>query len=347
MSKVKNIVFVLFFLLFLTSLFGQEVPGALSGDNAVKNEPGELVLDFAELARDPSPTKLDLTDYVELVYSGASNIVKAEDMVLDLGISNWNVLLTPSSRMQAYVKNSVVAPAVVKGESKRYAGDTILGVRVLFPSHSQSSAMILPPFKIPFYSGEDGNQFLGKGLIDNVKTMREVKVTVYSLGHEVDLEVLFEDMSGMEYVYPLGTLRFKGWADLVWSNPNYLPGISAITGKDNIPNYPLPSSKMRFKAFRVSKSHSSKDQNLIFYVKDVRVIYDKLSVSLDSDIDNESVFKIYETRGAESLRKLKAQEALKKVLKIKENVSMPDESFQDFLEKGSNDESGAPRTKEQ
>ncbi|UPA16513.1 flagellar filament outer layer protein FlaA [Borrelia coriaceae] len=334
MAKVKDIVFVLFFLIILSPIFGQRVSSESSGDNFVQNEPGELVLDFAELARDPSPTKLDLTDYVERVYSGASGIVKAEDMVLDLGISNWTVLLTPSARMQTYVKNSVIAPAVVKSESKRYAGDTVLGVRVLFPSHSQSSAMVLPPFKIPFYAGEDGNQFLGKGLIDNVKTMREVKVTVYSLGHEIDLEVLFEDMSGMEYVYPLGSLKFKGWADLVWSNPNYLPSISAKIVKDNVPNYPVPSSKMRFKAFRVSKSHSSKDQNLIFYVKDVRVIYDKLSVSLDSDIDNEAVFKIYETRGAKSLQRLKTREALKRVLKIRENVSMPDESFQNFLEKG-------------
>ncbi|APR65096.1 flagellar filament outer layer protein FlaA [Borrelia anserina] len=345
MAKVKNIIFVLFFLIFLSPLFGQETSGISSSDNVSNIEPGELVLDFAELARDPSSTKLDLTDYIDLVYSGASDIVKPEDMVLDLGINNWTVLLTPSARMQAYVKNSVVAPAVVKGESKRYAGDTILGVRVLFPSHSRSSAMILPPFKIPFYAGEDGKQFLGKGLIDNVKTMKEVKVTVYSLGHDVDLEVLFEDMSGMEYAYPLGTLRFKGWADLVWSNPNYLPGVSVRMTRDNIPNYPLPSSKMRFKAFRVLKSHSSGDQNFIFYVKDVRVIYDKLTVSLDSDIDNESIFKIYKTRGTESLRKLKAQEALKRVLKIKEDVSMPDESFRDLLEKGSNDGSGA-RTQE-
>ncbi|AHH14163.1 Flagellar filament outer layer protein [Borrelia hermsii MTW] len=338
MTKVRNIIFILFFLIILSPIFGQEATGA--GANSLKDEPGEVVFDFVELARDPSSTRLDLADYVDRVYSGASSIVKAEDMVLDLGISNWTVLLTPSARMQAYVKNSVVVPAVVKAESKRYAGDTILGVRILFPSHSQSSAMVLPPFKIPFYAGEDGKQFLGKGLIDNIKIMKEVKVTVYSLGHEIDLEVLFEDMSGMEYVYPLGTLKFKGWADLVWSNPNYIPGIDARVVKDNIPNYPLPSSKMRFKAFRVLKSHSSRDQNLIFYVKDVRVIYSKLSVSLDSDIDNESVFKIYETRGAESLRRLKSQEALKRVLKIRESVSMPGESFQNFLEKGGNDESG-------
>nr|WP_267511002.1 flagellar filament outer layer protein FlaA [Borreliella garinii] len=320
-------------LLFLlsTALFAQEADGLPEGSK--RSEPGELVLDFAELARDPSSTKLDLTNYVDYVYSGASGIVKPEDMVVDLGINNWSVLLTPSARLQAYVKNSVVAPAVVKSESKRYAGDTILGVRVLFPSYSQSSAMIMPPFKIPFYSGENGNQFLGKGLINNIKTMKEIKVSVYSLGYEIDLEVLFEDMNGMEYAYSLGTLKFKGWADLIWSNPNYIPNISSRIIKDDVPNYPLASSKMRFKAFRVSKSHSSKEQNFIFYVKDLRVLYDKLSVSIDSDIDSESVFKVYETSGTESLRKLKAHETFKRVLKLREKISMPEGSFQNFIEK--------------
>ncbi|AJA58972.1 flagellar filament outer layer protein FlaA [Borrelia miyamotoi] len=341
MIKAQKLVFILLFLILFSYLLAQELPVVgPSGDSSQKNGPGELVFDFSELARDPNSTRLDLTDYVDRVYSGASGIVKAEDMILNLGLNNWIVLLTPSARMQAYVKNSFVSPAVVKGESKRYAGDTILGVRVFFPKYSQSSAMILPPFKIPFYAGEDGNQFLGKGLIDNVKTMKEVKVTVYSLGYEADLEVLFEDMSGMEYVYPLGTLRFKGWVDLVWSNPNYLSSINSRMIKDNIPNYPLPSSKMRFKALRILKSHSSREQNFIFYVKDVRVIYDKLNVSFDSEIDNESTFKIYETQGIESLRKLKAQETFRKILKIKEGVSMSDESFQNFLEKGNNDGSG-------
>ncbi|ACH94894.1 flagellar filament outer layer protein [Borrelia recurrentis A1] len=343
MDKMKKSVFILFFIIFLIPVFGQETSRKSSGDGSSDGEPGELVLDFAELAKDPSSTELDLTDYIDRVYSGASSIMKPEDMVLNLGINNWSVLLTPSARMQAYVKNSIVVPAVVKSDSRRYAGETILGIRVLFPSYIQSSAMVLPPFKIPFYAGENGNQFVGRGLIDNVRIMKEVKVTVYSLGHDVDLEVLFEDMSGMEYVYPLGSLKFKGWADLVWSNPTYLPGISSRTADNSVPNYPLPSSKMRFKAFRVSKFHSSREQNLIFYIKDLRVIYDKLSISLDFDVDNESIFKIYETRGVESLRKLKSQEALKKVLKVRESISMPDESFQDLFEKGkksSNDKSG-------
>ncbi len=90
---------------------------------------------------------------------------------------------------------------------------------------------------------------------------------------------------------------------------------------------------MRFKAFRVSKSHSSKEQNFIFYVKDLRVLYDKLSVSIDSDIDSESVFKVYETSGTESLRKLKAHETFKRVLKLREKISMPEGSFQNFIEK--------------
>ncbi len=60
-------------------------------EGSKRSEPGELVLDFAELARDPSSTKLDLTNYVDYVYSGASGIVKPEDMVVDLGINNWSV----------------------------------------------------------------------------------------------------------------------------------------------------------------------------------------------------------------------------------------------------------------
>ncbi|WP_024653380.1 flagellar filament outer layer protein FlaA [Borrelia persica] len=344
MAKVKNIIFLLFFFVCLIPVFGQRTSETVPNDDSSKSEPGELVIDFAELSKDSSSTNLDLTDYVDRVYSGASSIMKPEDMILDLGIDNWTVLLTPSARMQAYVKNSTVVSAVVKSDSKRYPGETILGVRVLFPSRIQSSAMVLPPFQIPFYAGEDGNQFVGKGLIDNVKIMKEVKVAVYSLGHDVDLEVLFEDMSGMEYVYPLGSLKFKGWADLLWTNPNYLPGISSKIANDNVPNYPLPSSKMRLKAFRVSKFHTLKEQNLIFYIKDVRVIYDKLSISMDSDIDNESIFNIYEKRGVEFLRKLKTQEALKKVLKVRENVSIPDESFQDAFQEGTNDESGV-RTK--
>ncbi|BCR22078.1 flagellar filament outer layer protein FlaA [Borrelia sp. HM] len=337
MIKAKKLIFILFFFLLFSSIFAQNIPiSASSGNNSQKSEPGELVFDFAELAKDPNPTKLDLTDYVDRVYSGNAGILKSEDMVLDLRLSNWVVLLTPSARMQAYVKNSIVAPAIVKNESVRYPGDTILGIRVFFPRNSQSSAMILPPFKIPFYSGEDGNQFIGKGLIDNVKTVKEIKVTVYSLGYEVYLDALFEDMSGVEYVYPLGTLKFKGWSDLVWSNPNYLPGMHYRILQENIPNYPLPSSRMRFKAFRVLKSHSSREQNCIFYVKDVRVIYDKLNIAFDSDIDSESIFKIYRTQGAKSLQKLKAQETLKRILKIREDVSMSDESFQNLLEKGNN-----------
>ena len=84
MTKLK-VVFILLFLILFSPIFGQE---ATERGNEQKGEPGVLVLDFAELAKDPSSTKLDLTSYVDYVYSGASGIVKPEDMIVDLGINN-------------------------------------------------------------------------------------------------------------------------------------------------------------------------------------------------------------------------------------------------------------------
>lgn len=74
-------------------------------------------------------------------------------------------------------------------------------------------------------------------------------------------------MNGMEYAYSMGTLKFKGWADLIWSNPNYIPNISSRIIKDDVPNYPLASSKMRFKALEFQSHTVQKSKISSFMLK--------------------------------------------------------------------------------
>ena len=74
-------------------------------------------------------------------------------MRTSLSLSNWEVLLNSSARNVTSIATSTVVAAPVREEAKvPFAGQNVMGVRVLFPtSMVNAQAIIKPPFDIPAY----------------------------------------------------------------------------------------------------------------------------------------------------------------------------------------------------
>ena len=86
--------------------------------------------------------------------AGASFSSEQKDLMKSsLALTEWEVVLNSSARNVGSLAQSVVKPAPVSGNSKQpFAGEEVMGVRIVFPSGAyNSNAKIVPPFSIPAY----------------------------------------------------------------------------------------------------------------------------------------------------------------------------------------------------
>jgi hypothetical protein len=251
---------------------------------------GEVLIDFSILAESPdSATEIDFSDMAP--YYGFS---QAEEpfMRIDLSIQNWEIFIPPASRYLAFQYPSYLAPAAVKSNSIIFAGEKVLGVRLFFPVGRQESFSVVPPFPIPFYSGENGNQFLNKGVIKNVGAIKEIQLETYGQYYKVDISIILEDMRGRTTEIPLGDLNFFGWRRMVWQNPDYnrLSSANIYDPKKENPIFP-PAYRLKAIVFR----HGMYDRvtDVLAYIKSIKVIYDEAWDEEAIQVDNEAFWRGY------------------------------------------------------
>lgn len=236
-------------------------------------------------------------------------------MKISLTMNNWEVKLASSSRFISNVTRSMTKAAPVLENAAQYAGQTILGVRIHFPEESYNSwARVQPPYSIPanadysVFDQDDGtmtvpeaesgkrSKFLnGHGVLRNVGTIKQIKVNFYGMNFPYTMSVMLEDENDNETEYHIGSVERDGWATLVWDNPNYLED-ARDREVEKRPLYPNATPVVKIGGFVFYRGATQVGGDFICYIKDVSLVYDKAVLDLESDIDNEELWGILQTR---------------------------------------------------
>ncbi len=234
-------------------------------------------------------------------------------MKTSLVLPDWEVSLNSSARsVQSLGLSTVVAAPVKSDANVPFAGENVMGVRIVFPEwNANANAYIKPAFEIPAYeplsqAGEDGVRQAptdeekasgktlfedGYGVVKNVGTVKSVAVTTMGMNYPEGLYVLLKDTDGMEYRHFMGYLQFDGWKTITWSNPNY---ITEIRNREIrvYPIYPRGLPFVKFVGFQVTRDANHIGGDFIGYFKDVKIIFDKALLTTDRDIADEDLWGI-------------------------------------------------------
>ena len=267
-------------------------------------------------------------------------------MKTSLAITNWDVVLTSSSRTVTNIRYTYTREA----PSKQW--DTVMGVRIHFPLENfHSKAYVRPPFEIPAYEpaatvGDDGSisepegdgittpsRFEAQedgapayGVVKNVGTIRSVAVNVYGLNFPHGLNVMLIDSQGNEKTVFMGYLNYDGWAELVWNNPQYVMDVRNRELR-LYPLYPTSTPFVKFAGFRIDRDADKQGGDFIAYFKDVKIIYDKAVLDTDRDIDDEGLWNIIRDR--ETTKKLWEMERFgqKQIMRYLDTQKQAQEQF--------------------
>ena len=292
-----------------------------------------MLIDFTQLDADYELTDADgnvvskqnkrtTMDYA--ISAGSTFTKQQKDLMrTSLSLPEWEVTLNSSAKtVQSLADSTVVAAPVKESADVPFAGQNVMGVRVVFPSwNSNANAKIVPPFDIPAYEplstvsddgerkalseDEDASSFNvaqnpsfektlfegGFGVVKNVGTIKSIKVTTMGMQFPHGLYVHLTDNDNVERRYFMGYLSFDGWKELRWNNPQY---ISEIRNREIrvYPIYPRGTPFIKFAGFEITRDASHIGGDFIGYFKDVKIIYDKALLTSDRDIADEDLWGI-------------------------------------------------------
>ncbi len=303
------------------------------------NQPVKLI-DFAELIADfpadePVNHEATLLDF-RTVAGSSFSVEQLDEMKTSLFLRNWEVVLASSSQFVDTVGNSMVMPAPVNQNARRYAGETVLGIRVMFPTEPYNSwALVRPPFEIPAYA--DPTRPVEETVQNSAG--EDVQVTRLQVVSRDELPV--EGVDGMERglgdkFLGYGVVKNVGVLKSVRVNVNGLNfphGFSIILRDENnvdheifmgylnfdgwrtlqwdnpnyisevrnrelqrFPQYPNLSPLRKLIGLRVYRDAAMVGGDFVTYVKDIYVTYDQAVLDLDRDIDDEAVWGILTER---------------------------------------------------
>jgi hypothetical protein len=275
------------------------------------------LIDFSKLTADytsstPPQNTATMIDFSNQAGASFTQVDKAA-MRTSLAISNWDIELASSSRNVMNLTESLVKPATVRQGAANYAGDTVMGIRVHFPTEPYNSwAMIKPPFDIPAYSDKTtvdnngnltvpqdqvgvGDKFDGFGVVKNVGSLKSLSVSVMGLNYPERLGVILSDENNDQQEIDLGPLNFDGWRTLTWENPNYIADVRNRALRVQ-PLYPNLTPYRKLVGFIIYRDGSQIGGDFISYLKDVNIVYDLATLNLQTDINNEQVWGILQQR---------------------------------------------------
>ncbi len=250
-------------------------------------------------------------------------------MKTSLGMSNWEVTLASSSRTNMNMYLSKTKESKVSDSAAQYKGQKVFGIRVRFPEASFNSwARVKPPFEIPgfepkakidqqgvitadtstasdpvnarmtrFEGSYDPNTKLTSayGVVKNVGVIKKVAVNVKGLNFPHSLSVILKDHDNNEQVVFIGYLNFDGWQEKTWENPAYVRDVKNRELRV-YPLYPKSTPFVKLDSFLIQRDAASEGGDFITYIKDVKIIYDKAVMALETDIDDEAEWGIIQTR---------------------------------------------------
>jgi len=278
---MKRSVCILFCLLFAVTAFS-----VFAQEEDVNGGP-QVLIDFANL----EGTEVDFAKYPGAMAEGL------EELKVDMRLENWAVKLAPSSASPMNRVLSFAQPVY----SEKMEGD-VLGVRIHFPTAPFNGwAKIQPPFEIPFYEDAEGDeegegtQFLNKGVLRNVGTIKSIsmRVTGRNFPHGMSLTLKDEQDSAREMF--LGYLDFSGWRTLTWENPNYITDVKQRDLRKK-PLYPETMPSIKFDSFTIYRHGSQIGGDFVTYLKDVVMVYDLAVLEAERDIDDEDAWGILQAR---------------------------------------------------
>lgn len=279
-----------------------------------------ILIDFSKLTADilpdenekPQQNKATIMDFSNNLVAGNFTDEQKQVMKTSLAIGQWEVQLASSSKTVGNIGRSFTQ----ESPSKQWG--TVMGVRIHFPVEPFGSwAMIKPPFEIPAFEppgevDDDGNvaepeegssngitgpsRFEdGYGVVKNVGTIKALAVNAYGLNFPHRLSAILINNEGNKQTVVLGPLNYDGWAELTWTNPQY---VNEVRNRDLrlYPLYPFSTPFVKFGGFLVQRDGSHAGGDFITYFKDVKIIYDKAVLETERDIDDESVWNIIRDR---------------------------------------------------
>jgi hypothetical protein len=304
-------------------LFIVAVIGLLFGGMALFAEESVLI-DFTKLAADtaigksktPTENGATLVDYSAVAGASFSDEEKAA-MRSSLALGNWEVVLASSARSVTnqsvtMTKEVVTAPKAKQFNGEDMANRKVLGVRVHFPVEPFNSwAEIRPPFDIPAYADKTtlqgdklavadadrglGAKFEGYGVVKNVGVIKTLSITVYGAYFPNGLAVAVEDQDGVQQVMFMDYLQFDGWRTLTWNNPNYIADVRNRELR-KYPLYPKGMPYLKLDGIILFRDSAQEGGDFITYIKDIKVTYDKAIMSVERDINDESIWGILQAR---------------------------------------------------
>jgi hypothetical protein len=303
----------------------------------------DVKLGDAEKNNEHTATLVDFADVAGSSYD--AEVRKA--MKTSLAIENWYVQLASSSRTVGNQAMSYTKESKLKANAKAFDGEemankTVMGVRVHFPLAMYNSyALVLPPFEIPAYAnktelrqdqvveveGDNGTKFDGIGVVKNVGVLKSVEASLYGSNFPNGFGIIVKDQMGDEQTIFMDYLEFDGWRKLVWNNPNY---ITEVRNRE-VRKYPLyPNSEPFVKLVGLIFYRDAMQQggDIVTYIKDVKITYDKALLETQRDINDETIWGILtarqEARKAAELKRLGNLQVLRTLEKQKMHKEQAD-----------------------
>ncbi len=287
-----------------------------------------MLIDFtlldADCCADEETGEMTQNKHTVMDFSVAAGATFTDDqkamMRTSLALPEWEVELNSSAKNVFSLADSKVVSAPVRDSANvPFAGQNVMGVRIVFPEWANNAnAKIKPAFDIPAYeplseADDEGNRQEqtdeekaggktlfedGYGVVKNVGTLKSIAVNTMGMNYPHALYVLLKDNDNIERRYFMGYLGFDGWKQLQWNNPQY---ITEIRNREIrvYPIYPRGMPFVKFCGFYIARDASHIGGNFIGYFKDVKIIYDKAVLVSERDIADEDLWHIITDKEAE------------------------------------------------
>ena len=293
----------------------------LMGAVAVAEE--AIIIDFAllnaDIIADPNgkmtQNRRTVLDYGKVAGASYTDEQKAL-MRTSLALEQWDVELNSSAQNPLSVATSTIKEAEVRAEGEKFAGQKLMGVRILFPEWTNNAnAKIKPGFLIPAYEkmaqvDDQGNlqeptaedKASGKsrfedgyGVVRNTGVIKSIAVNTYGMNFPHGLYVLLRDQNNVVKRYFMGYLLFDGWREMIWNNPSYIANVKSRELR-LYPVYPTALPHVAFEGFLITRDAAHDGGDAIAYFKDVKIIYDKAVLTTVRDFADEDIWGIQAER---------------------------------------------------
>ena len=293
----------------------------LMGAVAVAEE--AILVDFAllnaDIIADPNgkmtQNRRTVMDYGKVAGASYTDEQKAL-MRTSLALEQWDVELNSSAQNPLSIATSTIKEAEVRAEGEKFAGQRLMGVRILFPEWTNNAnAKIKPGFLIPAYEkmaqvDDQGNlqeptdedKASGKsrfedgyGIVRNTGVIKSIAVNTYGMNFPHGLYVLLRDQNNVVKRYFMGYLLFDGWREMIWNNPSYVANVKSRELR-LYPVYPTALPHVIFEGFLITRDAAHDGGDAIAYFKDVKIIYDKAVLTTVRDFADEDIWGIQAER---------------------------------------------------